>query len=449
MAEVKEGQGIESYLSRFERLERDAFADGPGWLLPIRKAALARFAHLGFPTTRHEEWLYTNVAPIARTEFEPAGSAEVDLTPREREPFMFGSADTILLVFVNGRYAPGLSSPSESTDGVAVGSLRLAMAEGGRSLENHLARYANYQEHAFTALNTAFMEDGAFVHIPKGKILEQPVHVVYVSTTAGPATVSHPRSLIVAEENSQATIVESFVGVEAGTYFTNAVTEMSAGENASIDHYKVVNEAADAFHVGTLQIHQQRSSNVSSHTVSMDGRLVRNDINTLMVGEGCECTLNGLYMVDGERHADNHVVVDHAMPHCSSRQVFKGVLDGRGRGVFSGRIIVREDAQKTDAKQTNMSLLLSDQAQVESKPQLEIFADDVKCTHGATIGQVNEEAVFYLQSRGMSERAARSLLVYAFARESVDRIRLGPLREQLAERLFTRLPQGQLLREAV
>jgi len=449
MVEVTEGKGIDSYLARFARLERDAFADGPGWLLPLRKAAIARFAHLGFPTTRHEEWLYTNVAPIARTAFEPGGSVGVDLGPRERGLYMFGSADTVLLVFVNGRYAPSLSSPPGSVDGVAVGSLWMALDDNGRPLESHLTRYANYQEHAFTALNTAFMEDGAFVHIPKGKILEQPVHVVYVSTAAGPATISHPRSLIVADENSQATIVESFVGPAGGTYFTNAVTEISAGENSSISHYKIVNEAADAFHVGTLQIHQQRSSNVSSHTVSLDGRLVRNDINALMAGEGCECTLNGLYMVDGERHVDNHVVVDHAMPHCSSRESFKGVLDGRGRGVFSGRIIVREDAQKTDAKQTNMSLLLSDQAQVESKPQLEIFADDVKCTHGATIGQVSEEAVFYLQSRGMSEQAARSLLVYAFARESVDRIRLRPLREQLAERLFTRVPQGQLLREVV
>jgi Fe-S cluster assembly protein SufD len=332
---------------------------------------------------------------------------------------------------------------------VQVISLGSAMQAGSGVVERHVGRYVDYEDQAFAALNTALMEDGALIHIRKDAVVEQSIHLLFVSTTKGAKQVTHPRNLIVAEANSQATIVESYVGLNGDAYFTNAVTELVAGENAVLDHYKIERESVAAFHIATLRIHQERNSNVTSHAVSLGGALVRNDIHTVLDGEGCECTLNGLYMIVGSQHVDNHLLVDHAKPHCNSRENFKGILDQNSRGVFSGRIIVRQDAQKTDAKQSNMSLLLSEGAQVESKPQLEILADDVKCTHGATIGQISEEAIFYLRSRGISEEAARSLLVYAFAQERVEQIRIDALRTQLEALLFAKLQQGELLREAL
>lgn len=446
MAQVMQEKNV--HLTLFERLERERNGSGNGWLSEIRKAAMARFSELGFPTTKDEEWRYTNVAAIAGTAFELPSDAESGVTKEQIAPFTFSGTGE-LLVFVNGRFQPELSAPSSTSDGVKVMSLAAALAQHQELVEPHLARHADYQDRAFAALNTAFIEDGAFVLVPEGKVVQKPIHLLFLSTTTGPATVSHPRNLIVAQANSQVTVVESHAGIGSGVYWTNLVTEIVAGENAVVDHYKMEQEGKDAFHVATLQIHQERSSNVSSHAISMGGALVRNDIGTVLDGEGGECTLNGLYILDGDQLVDNHLVVDHAKPHCDSREYFKGILAGRSRGIFSGRIIVREDAQKTDAKQTHMSLLLSEDAQVESKPQLDIFADDVKCTHGATIGQVSEEAIFYLRARGLNKEAARSLLVYAFAGENVDKIKVEPLRSQVNQWLYARLPQGRLLKETV
>ncbi len=430
-------------------MESVAAQNGRAWLLPIRKAAMARFGELGFPTTRHEEWRYTNVAPIASTPFKLAGRDTMHVSPERIKPFIFGGEQGHLLAFVNGRFAAKLSAIGALPDGVAVCALAEVLDRSGHLVERHLARLASFEEHAFTALNTAMMEDGAFVHIPKGVVVEEPIHLLFISAAPESAIVSHPRNLIVFGDSSQATIVETYAALDPGVYFNNAVTELVVGENAVVDHYKIVREADQAFHIGTLQLHQSRSSTVSSHAISLGGRLVRNDINAVLDGEGCECTLNGLYMVDGMRQVDNHLVVDHAKPHCDSREFFKGILDGKSRGTFSGRIIVRKDAQKTDAKQTNKSLLLSETAQVDSKPQLEILADDVKCTHGATIGQVSAEAIFYLRSRGISEAAARSMLVFAFAYESIEHVRVEALRAQLRKLLLESLPQRQLLQEVV
>ena len=435
------------YLSHFERFEAGSGGGDQAWLTPIRKAAFARFAELGFPTIKHEEWRHTNVAPIAGTDFEPARADGLNITTRQIEPFLF-DRDGYRLVFVNGRFAPELSSTHSPPDGLKVVNLAQAIVSEASLLERHLARYAGYDDQAFTALNTALMEDGVFIHVAKGEVVEQPIHVLYVSTAPDRPTVTHPRMLIVAEESAQATVVESFSGIDGGGYFTNPVTEIVAKENAVVDHTKIVREADDAYHVSSLRLHQHRSSSVTSHVVSLSGRLVRNDIETVLDGEGCECALYGLSIVSGTGHVDNHLIVDHAKPHCDSREFFKNVLDDRGRAVFSGRIVVREDAQKTDAKQTNMSLLLSEEAQVESQPQLEIFADDVKCTHGATIGQISDEAVFYLRARGLNEKAARSMLIHAFARESLDTLRVESLRDQLDELLFARLPGGKLLQGA-
>ena len=443
MAEVMDVKG--SYLAQLERLES---AGRPNWLTPMRRRAMARFAELGFPTTRDEEWRFTNVGPIARTVFERAGGTAVAQGPGDLDPFLFDGAAAVA-VFVNGVFAPTLSALETLPAGVQVASLADAVVRQAPPVRAHLGQHACYEDDAFTALNTALMEDGAFVHVPRETVVEAPIHLLFVSTCPDRAVMTQPRSLIVAETSSQAAIVESFVGCGPGVYFTNAVTELIVADNAMVDHCKVGRDGPDAFHIATLHLRLGRSSRVTSHGVTLGGSLVRNNIHAVLAGEGAECTLNGFYMVGGTQHVDNHLLVDHAMPHGNSREFFKGILDGKGRGVFSGRIIVRPDAQKTDAKQSNASLLLSPGAQVESKPQLEILANDVKCTHGATIGQVSKEAIFYLRSRGLSEEAARNLLVYAFALGSVETLRPETLRARLEKLLLARLPHGHVMVEAV
>ncbi|MFQ5423792.1 MAG: Fe-S cluster assembly protein SufD [Phycisphaerae bacterium] len=433
--------GVASCVSAFEGRP----AEHAAWLAPMRQAAIARFAALGFPTTRDEEWRFTSVAPIADGGFRLAGPSEA-VTAEGLASLTRWDAGCTRLVFVNGRFCRALSEIRPAPDGVRVCGLAEAVTSDREVVEAHLGQYVPFEDAAFVALNTALMEDGAFIHLSRGVVAKDPIHLVFVTDARGEAVMTHPRNLIVAEAESQATVVESYGGVGEGAYFTNPVTEIVAGENAMVDHTKIQREGPQAFHTGRLAIHQYRTSTVSSHGVSLGGRLVRNDISALLDAEGCACTLNGLTVAAGDQHVDNHLRVEHAKPHCNSWEYFKGIYDDRARGVFSGRILVAEDAQKTDAKQSNMSLLLSESALVDSKPQLEIFADDVKCTHGATVGQIDEEAVFYLQSRGLSRDAARSLLIYAFAGESVGLVRVEPLRDQLQDLLFDQLPHGELLR---
>ncbi len=433
------------YRSAFARLEAESNPVGGSALIALRTKAMARFAELGFPTLRHEDWRYTNVARIAKTAFRSAVDRGVDLDERAIAAETFPEGQFHRLVFVNGFFARDLSSPQGLPKGVQIATLAETLDENPSWVETHLARYASYQDHAFTALNTALMEDGAFVYVPKGVVVEQPIHLLYVTMPGVEPVVVHPRNLIIADEASQLTIIESYAALGEGVYFTNAVTEISVGEGAVVDHYKVQRESTQAYHVGTTQLYQRRSSTVSSHTISIGGDIVRNDINAVLDGEGCDCTLNGLYVPAGKQHVDNHLRVEHRKPHGNSREHFKGILDDSARGVFTGRIIVHKDAQKTDAKQTNRNLLLSDSASVDTKPQLEIFADDVKCTHGATIGQLDEDAMFYLRARGISADAARSLLVFAFASESIEKIKPQPVRAQVEQILLERLPQGDQL----
>ncbi len=321
--------GREAYLAEFERFERGCVGADRSWLRPVRKAAIARFAEVGFPTTRHEEWRYTNVAPIANASFELSrGDGGERATTAELAPYLFDPGEFCRLVFVNGRYSPRLSARQSLAEGVRAESLAAEIKTGAAQLENHLARYAGFEDQPFTALNTAFMEDGALIYVPKGVVVETPIHLLFVSTANGRATVSHPRNLIIAGENSQVTVVETYAGPRGGVYFTNAVTEFAAGQNAIIEHYKVERESDEAFHVSTRQFHQARTSNVSSHTISLNGSLVRNDINTVLDGEGAEATFNGLYLLRGSQHVDNHLRVEHAKPHCNSWQYFKGILDG-------------------------------------------------------------------------------------------------------------------------
>ena len=435
------------YVESFGAFVAEAANKGQSWLEPIRRAAIARFGELGFPTTKDEDWRFTSVAPIAKTAFTRPGDGQADPGPRALDPFVFSGLECCRLVFVNGRYSAALSSIGSLPVGVKVGSLAWALAAGRDVLERHLTQYAAFHEEAFCALNTAFMEDGAFVVLPRGTVLETPIHLLYVSTETAEPLIIHPRNLIVAEEDSQATVVEDYVSLGDGVAFSNAVTEVMVGQNGVLSHTLIERENARSYNVSTLRIQQGRTSSVASHSVLLGGALVRNNVHPVMAGEGCDCLINGLFLARGRQHMDNYMKVEHASPHCGSRQFYHGILDGQSRGVFHGRIIVHKDAQKTDAKQTNRNLLLSEDAQMDTKPQLEIYADDVKCTHGATIGQINEDSVFYLRSRGIGRDAARALLLLAFAEECLERMKIAPIRRHLEGLVAAWLPQGRLLED--
>jgi len=431
------------YLEVFSRFEKELEADERSPMHRLRESAIGRFAELGFPTAHDEEWRFTNLAPITRVSFQRAStSIPRSLTLSKLDQLTYDSWDCHRLVFVNGALARELSDILK-TPGFELKSLREALHDDARSVEAHLAKYADCDEHAFVALNTAFLDDGAFIRIPKNLVVEKPIHLIFVSAAAGEAVMAHPRVLLVAEPNSQATIVESYVSLAPHSVFTNAVTEIVLGENAGIDHYKIERENRETFHVATLQVQQDRSSRFSSHSITTGGALARNDVNATLAGEGCECTLNGLYMATDKQLIDNHTRIDHAKPHCTSHELYKGILDGQARGVFNGKIYVHQDAQKTDAKQTNKTLLLSEEAVINTKPQLEIFADDVKCTHGATVGQLAAEAIFYLRSRGIGQDDARSLLTFAFANDIIGRIKVEPVRRHLEEMLLAGRSQAE------
>ncbi|HJT77979.1 MAG TPA: Fe-S cluster assembly protein SufD [Gemmataceae bacterium] len=431
----------ETYLAAFAEFEKGRREAPP--LQRLRQGAIERFAALGFPTTEDEEWRFTNLAPLTRVPFRPATGRPPAMTEADLRRLTFSDADCHRLVFVNGRFAPDLSTRRPLPEGVILGSLAGALRSHADKVEPHLARYADYEEQALTALNTAFFEDGAFLFLPRNQVVDEPIHLVFVSAATGGPTVAHPRNLIVAGVSSQVRLVESYVGLGDEVYFTNAVTEVAAGENARIDHCRLQRESKRAFHIAALQVHQDRCSNFTSQAVTFGGGLVRNDIGSVLDAEGCSCTLNGLYLASGEQHVDNHTLIDHAKPHCESHELYKGILDGKAHGVFNGKIYVRQDAQKTDAKQTNQTLLLSEDATINTKPQLEIFADAVKCTHGATVGQLDAESVFYLRSRGIGQEAARALLTFAFANDIIRRVTVEPMRARLEESLLAaqRLPR--------
>lgn len=428
-------EAMNTYREAFENVEQELAGFGPGWLHEIRTEALESFEQRGFPTLRQEEWRFTNVAPIARTPFILADHGQQAGASLPHA----AAFDAHRLVFVNGQLVPELGDVKSLPGGVKLAGLAEVLAESPQSIEPYLTRHADWRSHSFTALNTAFLRDGAVLVIPRGLVIERPIHLVFLSTAQADPRMSHPRTLIVAGDNSQSTIVESYVGMNEGLYFTNALTEVVAGENAVLDHYKVQQEGTEAFHVATLQVFQKRSSNCSFLSAALGGALVRNEVNVVHGGEGCETTLNGLSLATGTQLIDNHTVIEHAKPHCASHELYKAILDDGAHGVFSGKIHVHPDAQKTDAKQTNQTLLLSDGAVINTKPQLEIYADDVKCTHGATVGQLDPEAIYYLQTRGIGRADAVGLLTYAFANEIVSRIRLEPLRARVEKELARRL----------
>ena len=427
-------QNVETYLETFANFSKRASGHNLPWLRKLREDAFARFCETGFPTTHDEDWRFTNISAIARTPFSlpratPALPAESDLKPWTEE------GTSARLVFVDGHFVGKLSSVGSLPAGVRISSLNDEMTRNSSTLEQHFGRYLNFRRDPFSALNTAFAEDGAFVQVSRGISLEKPIHLLFVSTGGKTATMTHPRNLLLVEREAQATIIEEYVSLSDGVVLSNSATELIAEESSNVSHYMLEREGTQAFNISTLRIQQGRSSNVASHSLLLGGGLVRNNVHPVLAGEGAECLINGLFIGSGTQHLDNYMYVEHQKPHASSRQFYNGILDDHAHGVFHGRIVVHKDAQKTDAKQTNRNLLLSDDAQIDTKPQLEIYADDVKCTHGATIGQIEENALFYLRSRGIDEAQARKLLLSAFARECAERMHAGFARDY-AERII-------------
>jgi Fe-S cluster assembly protein SufD len=440
MIDTSEAKNV--YLASFDQFENSLNGRQQSWPNFIRKNAIARFAELGFPTTREEAWRFTNVSPIVKIPFKPADPTFSALTLAEISRFTICEARCTQLVFLNGFYSVHLSTLKFLPKGVCIGNLADAVETNRDLLEPLLAQQVSYQENVFAALNTAFMADGAFVYLPPNTLLKDPIHLLFLSTAGTDPMMSVPRSLIIAGSGSQASVVESYASLDKGTHFTNAITEMLVGENCVLDHYKLQRESDRSFHMATMQVVQKHNSSFSSHSISLGGALVRNNVNVVLYGTGADCALNGLYVTKGQQHVDNHTSIDHAEPHCTSRELYKGILDDASSGVFNGKIVVRKDAQKTNARQTNKNLLLSKNAAINTTPQLEIFANDVKCTHGATIGQLNEEELFYLRSRGIDKEAARTLLTYAFASDLLGAVRIKPLQCLIDLALLNRLSRA-------
>jgi Fe-S cluster assembly protein SufD len=413
----------------------------PAWLVTLREKAAASFESLAFPTTRDEEWKYTNVAPILKTPYRVVFDLDDEaLTTAAIAPFTFEESRRSQLAFVNGLFSPKLSDLSGLPAGVVVGNLAEIPAEHDRVMGRHLGIYADYRDQAFTALNTAHIGDGAFVYIPEGQAIERPIHLLFIATGADPVA-SHPRTLVVAGRGAIATLIESYVSTDETVYLTNAVTEVFLAEGAVVDHYRLQEESDRAFHIGATEVCQERGSHYTSIAVSLGARLSRHTLNAALTGEHCETTIDGLNVVTDGQHHDSHTRLDHQKPHSASFQLYKGILDGRSRAVFNGKVIVREGALLTDARQLNRNLLLSPEAHVDTKPELEIFADDVKCSHGATVGQLEDEELFYLASRGLAPERARALLTYGFAEDVISKIRLKSVREQLDRIVLDKLHQ--------
>ena len=428
------------YVADFKTFAGNGAAGAPPWLRELREAALTRFVELGFPSTKQEEWRFTSVAPIAETPFALRhGSRTPGISPRGLEPLCGAGPRSARVVFVDGAFAPELSAVAGLPRGVRAGSLAAALETDPELAREHVARHAPYAASPFAALNTAFLADGAFVHVPAGTDLARPIELVFVATAGSGPTVSHPRSLVVVDRGARATVIESYVAAQDGLYWTNAVTEVVVGDGARLDHYRLQRESREAYHVATTHATQGRDSVLRLHPLALGARLARHDIYTALAGTGADLLLNGFYLLRGRQHADHHTVIDHAQPHCTSHEFFNGIVGEQAHGVFTGRIIVRPGAQRTDSKQTNNNLLLSAEARADSQPQLEIYADDVKCTHGSTIGPLDETALYYLESRGLSPETATEILTYGFAAEILGRMDHADVRHELERVVQTRL----------
>jgi Fe-S cluster assembly protein SufD len=431
------------YAKRFAELETQCGDDGSCWLGPLRQRAMQSFESQGFPTRRLEEWRYFDLGPLRKTDLHHVHDRErVNLRRETLAGYHVHCLPGALLVFVDGYFEPVLSATRSLPAGVEVRDLATAIRMQPDLLGEHLGRYADVEHNAFVALNTAMLYDGAFVYVPRGIVVESPIHLMFVSTgTRGP-TVSHPRTIVVAEEGAELTLIEDYVSTTDDVYFTNPVIEIALAPNARLDHYKLERESKKAFHVAGMAVQQDRDSCFASTSVSFGGHLVRNDVSCVLDGEGAECTLNGLNVIGDHQLVDDHTRIVHAKPHGTSEELYRSILDGFAEGVFNGAIEVAKNAQKTSSQQTNRNLVLSRHALMNTKPQLEIYADDVKCSHGATVGELDEDALFYLRARGIDADTARRILTYAFANDVLGRIALEPLRKTVESELFAFIPVG-------
>ena len=438
---MKESTDIKIYfINQFDEFEKSLNGEKTSDFHKTRKEAISKFAELTFPTQKDEEWKYTNISPLQKHNFSPVSNKE-KVSSETINKFLFDKLEHSLLVFVNGNFSPELSKLIDIPKGVVIGSLAEAMKNNNPIVKKHLGKYAENENYFFTTLSSAFTKDGAFIYVPDGKIVEDPIHVIFFTNSGNEKILIQPRNLFVAGKNSQVTIIEHYVSDEDSIYFTNAVTEIVADENAIVDHIKLQEESNKAFHIARREVDQERSSNFSSHLISHGAEISRNDFNAKFNDEGSECMLNGLFMIGDEQLFDAHTMIDHAKPHCNSHEHYKGILQDKSRGVFNGKVMVRQDAQKTNAFQQNNTILLSNDAIMNTKPQLEIFADDVKCSHGATIGKLNDEAKFYLKSRGIGEDAATAILIHAFASDVITSIKIPALRDYLEEIITKRFNQ--------
>lgn len=428
----------EHYLSRHTHFAGE-LGDEPSWLGQLRAEALTSFSERGLPHRKLEEWRYTNIAPLAQIPFEVPGAGTALPAPEVVAGLSPCASAGESTIFVDGHLASALSVQSVPSGGVEVESIAEQLLRSPQQLEPHLGRSVDVKLHPFAALNTAFLDDGASVRVPAGCEVGAPLRLVFVAERTDTPRVCHPRVAIAAGENSRATIVLDFVARGSGKGLTNAVVEVSLERNAHVDLIVLQRESGEHFHVSNLAVRQERDSRFAAYTLSLAGRLVRNDASVVLAGEGAECVLNGLFVGSERQLVDNHTTIDHAVPHGTSSELYKGILTDRARGVFRGRVIVRPDAQKTNALQSNPNLLLGERAEIDTKPQLEIYADDVKCSHGSTVGQLDEAALFYLRSRGIAESGARQLLTRAFAAEILEALPVPALTEALAEELMAHL----------
>ncbi|MBT8386809.1 MAG: Fe-S cluster assembly protein SufD [Ignavibacteria bacterium] len=428
------------YTSQFDIFEKRLNGEKSSAIHPLRKEALNRFSELEFPTQKDEEWKYTNISPLLKHNFLPS-SKKIMVDNDFVKSKLFDEMEHSLIVFVNGHYAEEHTKLYDLPEGVIANSISDAIKNDSPLIKKYFSKYADHKNHIFTALSTAYTEDGAFIYVPDGKIVEEPIHILFITNSKDQKFLTQPRNLFVAGKNTQVSIIEHYVSTEESIYFTNAVTEIVADESSVVDHIKLQEESINAFHIARMEIDQEKNSNFFSHSISTGAELVRNDFNSRFNDEGSECTLNGLYMIEGNQLFDAHTLIDHAMPHCTSHEHYKGILEDKSRGVFNGKVIVRPDAQKTNAFQENNNILLSNDAVVNTKPQLEIFADDVKCSHGATIGQLDEEARFYLKSRGIGEEASRTILLHAFASDVITSIKTESVRNYIEKIITERFNQ--------
>jgi len=412
---------------------------GPAWLTQARQASVEWATARRFPTRKDEDWKYTRLGALLDVPFERAGAGAGRRVSPDTIDALSIDATSTRLVFVNGLFAPELSLLTELPEGVTVTNLASVLAEGGAGLEPFFSRPFGEYDHAFTALNIALAEDGAFIQVAADTLVSAPIELVFLSDAQGFPIIASPRSLIRAGPRSRVTVVETYAGTTGDPTCTNAVTQVLLDEGAQVEHYKIQDEPESAFHLALLDVRQGPDSRFSSGSVALGSKIARNEVHVRLEGEGAKVRIDGLYLPGGDQHHDNPILIEHAAPRCTSRQLYKGIVDERGHGVFNGRIIVWPGASGTDASQTNKNLLLSDHAEVDTRPRLEILTDDVKCTHGAAVGALDEEALFYLRSRGVPHEAARALLTYAFAREMLDLIPSESLRTHVETLVASRL----------